>query len=127
MSMHCPLTDETRAMIDADVMAQARPGLIFVNTARGGLIESLALVESALRDGRLGAAGLDVLPEEPPADHSLIRAWREREAWLQGRLLIKPHNAFYSDRAFAECRFNAARTARLFLEQGIHRNSVTDS
>lgn len=124
LSMHCPLTDETRGMIDGELLAQAKPGLIFVNTARGGLIESLDLVESALRSGQLAAAGLDVLPQEPPAEHSLIRAWRERETWLLGRLLVTPHNAFYSDYAFAECRFNAARTARLYLEQQLHRNPV---
>ena len=65
-----------------------------------------------------------MLPEEPPGAHPLLDAWRERADWLRGRLLITPHNAFYSDHSFAECRFNAAHTARLFLEQGIHRNAV---
>lgn len=124
LSMHCPLTDETRAMIDAEVLGRARPGLIFVNTARGALIDSLDTLETALRSGHLAAAGLDVLPQEPPADHSLIDAWRNAAEWLQGRLLINPHNAFYSDESMARCRFNAAETARLFLQEQIHRNAV---
>ena len=76
MSLHCPLTDETRAMIDDAVLAQATPGLIFVNTARGALVESLDLVESALRDGRLAAAGLDVLPQD-----AVIHDERETHAY----------------------------------------------
>ena len=124
LTLHCPLTDETRGMIDDTLLAKTKPGLIFVNTARGGLIANLGLVESGLRSGQLAAAGLDVLPQEPPADHALIRAWREQADWLRGRLLITPHNAFYSDHSFAECRYNAACTARLFLEQQVHRNRV---
>ena len=124
LSMHCPLTAETRGMINAQTLAAAEPGLIFVNTARGPLIDNLDVIETGLRSGQLAAAGLDVLPEEPPLDHPLIAAWRESADWLQGRLLITPHNAFYSDYAFAECRFNAAQTARLFLEDNVHRNAV---
>jgi lactate dehydrogenase-like 2-hydroxyacid dehydrogenase len=123
VSMHCPLSAETQGMFSGQVLAQAKPGLIFVNTARGGLTD-LDVIESGLRSGQLAAAGLDVLPEEPPAAHALIDAWRAREDWLQGRLLITPHNAFYSDHSFAECRYNAAQTARLFLEQQLHRNAV---
>lgn len=124
LSMHCPLTTETRGMINAQVLAEVKPGLIFVNTARGPLIDSLDTIEKGLLSGQLAGVGLDVLPEEPPADHSLISAWRKNADWLQGRLLITPHNAFHSDFSFAECRFNAAQTARLFLEGNVHRNSV---
>ena len=124
LSLHCPLTDETRGMITAAVLAQARPGLIFINTARGGLIDNLDLIEAGLQSGQLAGAGLDVLPEEPPGDHPLLAAWRDHAAWLRGRLLITPHNAFYSDHAFAECRYNAAQTARLLLEENVHRNAV---
>lgn len=124
LSMHCPLTAETRGMINAQLLAAAKPGLIFVNTARGPLIDNLDVIETGLRSGQLAAAGLDVLPAEPPLDHPLITAWRRNADWLQGRLLITPHNAFHSDYAFAECRANAAQTARLFLEDNVHRNAV---
>lgn len=124
ISLHCPLTEETRGMIDGALLEGAKPGLIFINTARGGLIDSLDVIEAGLRSGQLAGAGLDVLPEEPPSDHPLIIAWRENTDWLQGRLLITPHNAFYSDHSMAECRYNAAQTARLFLDENIHRNAV---
>jgi len=125
LSMHCPLTDETRGMINNEFLAQVKPGLIFINTARGPLVSDLDVIESNLRSGQLSAVGLDVLPLEPPNNHSLIRAWREHADWLTGRLLITPHNAFYSDHSMHECRLNAAQTAKLFLENSIHRNSVS--
>ena len=124
VTMHCPLTEETRGMVNQQLLEAARPGLIFVNTARGLLIENLDVVQDGLRSGKLGAAGLDVLPEEPPAEHPLIAAWRNNEDWLAGRLIITPHNAFYSDQSMYECRYQAAETARLFIEEGVHRNAV---
>ena len=125
VTMHCPLTDETRGMIDRTLLSAAKPGLIFVNTARGALIDSLDTIHTCLKNDQIAAAGLDVLPVEPPDDHALIQAWRSNEEWLRGRLIITPHNGFYSDNAMYECRYKAAETARLFLEKGIHRNAVS--
>jgi|TARA_B100000959_G_scaffold255831_1_gene288530 D-3-phosphoglycerate dehydrogenase len=125
VTLHCPLTDETRAMINDDVVNRAKPGMILVNTARGGLIESLDVIHAGLRSGQLAGAGLDVIPDEPPVAHPLIEAWRAGVDWLQGRLIITPHNAFFSDHSMYDCRYKAAETARLFLENGIHRNAVT--
>jgi D-3-phosphoglycerate dehydrogenase len=120
------LTEETKGMINAQVVNEAEPGLIFVNTARGMLIESLDLIEQSLKSGQMAAAGLDVLPVEPPQSHSLIDAWRNHEEWLKGRLIITPHNAFYSDYSMYEARYNAAETARLFLQENKHRNAVSE-
>lgn len=72
VSVHCPLTDETEKMIDAEFISKMKDGAILINTARGGLIDEEALAE-ALKSGKLAAAGLDVLAQEPPAeDHPLI-------------------------------------------------------
>ncbi len=72
VSLHLPLTPQTEGLIDRRALRRMKPGAILVNTARGGLIEETALVE-ALTTGRLRAAGLDVLAEEPPApDHPLL-------------------------------------------------------
>ena len=124
ITLHCPLTNETRGMINAKRIAQLPQGAILVNTARGALVDNLTTIELGLRDGRLSATGLDVLPHEPPRPHALLTAWRNYEPWLAGRLIINPHNAFYSDQAMTKIRLNAAETARLYLNEGIHRNSV---
>lgn len=64
ISLHCPLTPQTRNMIGREQISAMRPGSILINTARGGLIDEAALFE-ALRDGRIGGAGLDTFAEEP--------------------------------------------------------------
>ncbi len=72
LTLHCPLTEETRGLIGAAELALMKPDAILVNTARGGLVEEAALAE-ALRAGRLGGAGFDVtMPEPPPADSPLM-------------------------------------------------------
>ena len=124
LTLHCPLTGETDSMINGDLLKGAKRGLLLVNTARGNLIDSLDTLEEGLVSGRIGGVGLDVLPEEPPGSHRLIKAWRRGEDWTLGRIIITPHNAFFSDHSMNECRFAAAETARLFLEDDIHRNRI---
>jgi len=72
VSLHLPLSEETRGMFDAAAFAATKPGAVFINTARGGLVDEDALCE-ALRSERLAAAGLDTLQAEPPPDgHPLL-------------------------------------------------------
>ncbi|WP_196139494.1 D-2-hydroxyacid dehydrogenase [Aliikangiella sp. G2MR2-5] len=73
ISLHCPLTDSTLRLFDSDVFAQMKTGAIFINTARGPIVDSLALVE-ALKSGKVSHAIVDVLEQEPPSsDHPLIQ------------------------------------------------------
>lgn len=72
VTIHVPLTDSTRGLIDEGAIAMMKPGAILVNTARGGIVDEAALAE-AMRAGRLLAAGLDVFAvEPPPIDHPLM-------------------------------------------------------
>ncbi len=76
ISLHCPLTPDTRHLIDARALARMKPQAMLINTGRGDLVDEIALAE-ALRAGRLRGVGLDVLSREPPpADHPLIEAPR---------------------------------------------------
>jgi phosphoglycerate dehydrogenase-like enzyme len=124
VSLHCPLTENNRDMIDEAALAAFKPGALLINTARGGLVD-LAALEAALREGQLGGAGLDVLPAEPPdPDHSLLQAFRRREPGLDGRLLLTPHVAWYSPAGRADLRRKSAETVRDFLLTGRLRNCV---
>ena len=69
ISLHCPLTDETRHMIDEEAISLMKPGAYIINTARGALIDEKALIR-ALEEGRIAGAGLDVQETEPPAEDS---------------------------------------------------------
>lgn len=126
VTLHCPANTETRGLLGAAGLSRLKPGAIIVNTARGELISDLDALEQALRSGHLAAAAIDTLAKEPPGDHPLLTAWRNREDWLAGRLVITPHNAFYSDHAAIEMRTNAAKTVKILLDDGRLRNQILE-
>jgi phosphoglycerate dehydrogenase-like enzyme len=100
ISLHVPLSDETRGMVDAALLSRMKPGSVLVNTARGALIDIEALA-AALDAGRLDGAALDVLPVEPPEfDARIVQ---------HPRVLLTPHAAFYSELAASELRRKAAQ------------------
>ena len=80
-------------MIGARELALLPEGAVVVNTARGPIIDLDALA-ALLRSGHIAGAGLDVMPVEPPVEpvHPLLQAYRDREPWLEGRLIVTPHS-----------------------------------
>jgi phosphoglycerate dehydrogenase-like enzyme len=124
VSLHTPLTDETRRMINATTLGRMRKDAVLINTARGAVVDIDAL-HDALRNRQIAGAGLDVLPQEPPdADHPLIRAFRANEPWLAGRFLLSPHAAFYSEDGMADLRRKPFETVVAYLTEGRLRNCV---
>jgi C-terminal binding protein len=111
LSLHTPLTPETRGMIGLEQLRLLPEGAVVVNTSRGPVLD-LAALEVMLREGSIAGAGLDVIPVEPPVEPvpDLLRAYRAAEPWLRGRLVITPHVAYHSPQAFDDIRRKGAET-----------------
>ena len=106
LSLHCPLTDDTRHFINADTLRQMKPTAILINTGRGPLVDDAAVAE-ALHEGRLAAFCADVLTKEPPgADNPLL---------AEPNAFITPHIAWASTEARARLLHVAIDNVRAFL------------
>lgn len=124
VSLHCPLTPVTRGMIGAREIALMPRGSFLVNTARGGVVDTMAVID-ALATGQLAGAGIDVLEQEPPpADSPVLRAWRDPEHPAHDRLLLNPHSAFYCEEGSEEFRTKASREVLRALRGEPLRNVV---
>ncbi len=109
VTLHCPLTAETRHLIDAAALARMKPTAVLVNTARGGIVDTAALTE-ALQARRLGGAGLDVTEPEPldPAS-PLLR---------MDHVIVTPHAAWYSEEGRSDLKRRVAEEAVRVLLRG---------
>lgn len=124
VSIHAPLSAETEKLINAEVLAASKPGLVLINTARGPIIDLDALYE-ALKADQVQAVGLDVLPVEPAdPEHPLIKAWAAGEEWIDHRLLITPHSAFFTPESVHDMRFKGGEVALTYLADGRLQNCV---
>jgi C-terminal binding protein len=124
LSLHCPLTPATHRLIDAAALAQLPRGAYLVNTARGAVVDTPAVVP-AIESGQLAGVGLDVLPQEPPAaDDPLLRAWRDPAHPAHERVIINPHAAFYSEEGLLDMRTKGAEAVRRALLGQPLRNVV---
>jgi glycerate dehydrogenase len=116
LSLHVPLVSATRHLIGAAELAQMKPSAILINSARGGVVDELALVE-ALRAGQLAGAAVDVLSiEPPPMDHPLLNA-------NLPNLLVTPHIAWASRQAQQKLAVEVVENIAAFL-RGERRNRV---
>jgi C-terminal binding protein len=113
ISLHMPLTEETRELVNAAALAQMKPTACLINTARGAVVDTTALAE-ALKLRRIAGAGIDVLPSEPPhTDDPLIQLWQANED-PPINLMITPHTAYYSEAGLLEIREkSSAEVARV--------------
>jgi lactate dehydrogenase-like 2-hydroxyacid dehydrogenase len=102
VTLHCPLTPQTRHLIDDGALARMRPGALLVNTARGGIVDTDALLR-ALSTGRLGGAALDVFEDEPRVDPRLLAL---------EQVVLTPHLGSAGDRTrSAMCRLAVRNVA----------------
>ena len=116
VSLHCPLTDETRGMFGAEQLRKMKSDAVLINTARGALVDTAALAE-ALASDEIGAAAIDVLPQEPPVDGNPLLDY-------QGdNLIVTPHIAWGTREARQNAIDELALNVRAFLD-GERRNRV---
>jgi glycerate dehydrogenase len=116
VSLHCPLNDSTRGLIGARELALMKPDALLINTARGALVDGRALA-AALRAGRLGGAGIDVLPQEPPRDDDPLL-----DPDIPN-LILTPHVAWAAREARQRCLDEMAANIADFAGGG-HRSRV---
>lgn len=106
VSLHCPLNDETRNLLDARRLGLMKPSAFLINVARGGIVDEVAL-DRALADGRLAGAAMDVLAKEPGTiEHPLFR---------HDNFLCTPHMAWHSEESAQELKRKAAEEVRRVL------------
>ena len=118
VSLHCPLTPETRYLINERSLAQMKPSAFLINTARGALIDEAALI-AALQTKQIAGAALDVISKEPPsADHPIILAAKELN-----NLIVTPHTAWSARESCERLLQEVEANITAFL-QGRDRNRV---
>lgn len=108
LSLHCPLTEQTRNLIGAAELKLMKADALLINTARGGIVDETALV-AALRDGEIGGAGIDTLTTEPPVNGNPLLDYRSPN------LIVTPHIAWASQQARQRLIDGVAGNIRSFL------------
>jgi len=115
ITLHTPLSPETRNLVDAEAISRMKPGVRIINCARGGLIDEAALVE-ALDSGQVAGAAIDVFdPEPPPADHPLVK---------HPKVVVTPHLGASTEEAQVAVAVEAANLITDFLSRGQVRFAV---
>ena len=116
ISLHCPLNEQTQNLFNESTFAQMKPGAFLINTARGGLVDSAALV-AALESGHLAGAAIDVLAKEPPRDGDPVLDY------AADNLIVTPHVAWATNEARQNAVDELAANAAAFIA-GEERNRV---
>jgi len=114
ISVHTPLTPETRHLFNRETFGKMKPGAYLVNTARGPIVDEAALAE-ALDSGQIAGAALDVMTQEPPPSSPLFG---------RDNVIITPHTSFYSEESLVELQVKAANEVAAVLSGKAPRNPV---
>lgn len=115
ISLHCPLTDSTKHMINREAFAKMKPTAVLINTARGPVVEEAALIE-ALQQGKIFAAGIDVVEKEPiDVNNPLLH---------MDNVIVTPHTAWYSEDAIRTLQRSVAEEAYRVLTGQAPKNAV---
>lgn len=117
LSIHVPLTPETRGIIDRQRLKLMKPTAIIINTARGGIVDEEALAE-ALHSEEISYAALDVFETEPLAAESPLRTLEN--------IILTDHHAYYTEESLVELKTKAALRVRAVLEGGIPASALND-
>lgn len=124
LSLHCPLTPDTRHIVDARAIELMPDRSYLVNTARGATVDAAA-IPAAIRSGKLAGAAIDVLPVEPPPEnHPLLVAWRDQNDPCHDRVIMNPHAAFYAEEGLLDMRVKGSQACRRALLDEPLRNVV---
>lgn len=114
LTVHTPLTEQTRGLINQERIGKMKPGVRIINCARGGIVDESALVE-ALQSGQVGGAAIDVFETEPPGEHPLL---------ANPRVLATPHLGASTEEAQESVAIEAADILATFLLRGEVRHAV---
>jgi len=126
ISIHTPLTEQTRGMVNQSFVDNMKDGASLINTARGEIVEDLDILYKALISNKISNVALDVLPDEPPKACRFIDAWRNREPSLFRKIIINPHTSYYTLDAYNEMRIKASVNARRILDGEEPLNIIAD-
>ena len=116
ITLHCPLTAETRGLFGDDAFRKMKKDAILINTARGGLVDSAALTR-ALADGEIAAAAVDVLPKEPPVRGDALLDYTD------DNLIVTPHIAWATNEA-RQAAIDELTANIVAFQQGGERNRI---
>ncbi len=125
ISIHTPLTNETKGLVNKNFIKKLKKNCIFINTARGEIVENLDHLYNGLISKKLSFVALDVLPEEtlPIKSSKLINAWKKNDKF-SGKIIINPHTSYYSKKAFIEMRKKTAQNALRILKKLKPKNII---
>ena len=123
ISINCTLTNSSKGMLNKSFLKKMKKNSILVNTSRGQIIDNLQILFKHMSENKNFCLGLDVLPEEPPSQKDpFIKKWKSNK--FDGRLIINPHTAYYSQESYISMREKASENVLLFLKKKRIRNRV---